>query len=101
MLSGNIELKPSAIVGFSLLMQANYKNKKLCQNCSIEEFNKNNETNNLIYLNDNIDTIYKWYIPSATDLEDEAERSAYFLIENSKYIKVYSLLFLLISIIIF
>ena len=101
MLSGNIELKPSAIVGFSLLMQANYNNKKLCQNCRIEEFNKNNETNNLIYLNDNIDTIYKWYIPSATDLEDEAERSAYFLIENSKYIKVYSLLFLLISIIIF
>ena len=105
MTNGNIELKPSAIVGFSLLVQANYSNKKDSidnYTCGItEEFNISKYITNTLELYDINNQIFNWYIPTAVDLEDEAERAAYFLIENSGYIKVYILLFFLLYFIIF
>ena len=105
MTNGNIELKPSAIVGFSLLVQANYSNKKDCidnSTCDItEEFNISKYINDISKLYNINNQIFNWYIPTAVDLEDEAERAAYFLIENSGYIKVYILLFFLLYFIIF
>ena len=100
MTSGNIELKPSAIVGFSLLVQANYTNKKNYSSDSDRDIIDDN-----LSFNDNLyeknSKLYEWYIPTSKDLEDETERAAYFLIENSGYIKVYTLLFFLLSIFIF
>ena len=97
MTSGNIELKPSAIVGFSLLVQANDTFKKQYPNTNV--ISENIDSNNSLYNSSSV--LYKWYIPTSKDLEDETERAAYFLIENSGYIKVYTLLFFLLSIFIF
>ena len=94
MLNGNITLKPSAIIGFSLLTQSNYDKKKQLN----DEHTIVNETIRNFTIGDNLS---EWFIPSITDLENTAEKASFYQIESSGFVKIYLLSLIIFMIILF
>lgn len=94
MLNGNITLKPSAIIGFSLLTQSNYDKKKQLN----DEHTIVNETIRNFTIGDNLS---EWFIPSITDLENTAEKASFYQIESSGFVKIYLLSLIIFMFILF